>query len=93
MRLHKLLQDEHITISGSEKVTPDAHTSDKEIHSLFDLKTILEEVKRRLPEEKIRLFLMLTLKLRTITKNCWKKFMSRAKKQNAACRKQTCALL
>ena len=52
MRLHKLLQDEHITISGSEKVTPDAHTSDKEIHSLFDLKTILEEVKRRLPEEK-----------------------------------------
>ena len=40
------------TISGSEKVTPDAHTSDKEIHSLFDLKTILEEVKRRLPEEK-----------------------------------------
>ena len=50
--LHKLLQDEHITISGSEKVTPDAHTSDKEIHSLFDLKTILEEVKRRLPEEK-----------------------------------------
>ena len=44
MRLHKLLQDEHITISGSEKVTPDAHTSDKEIHSLFDLKTILEEV-------------------------------------------------
>ena len=27
-------------------------SSDKEIHSLFDLKTILEEVKRRLPEEK-----------------------------------------
>ncbi len=52
MRLHKLLVDEHINISGSDKVTPDAHTSDKEIHSLFDLKTILEEVKRRLPEEK-----------------------------------------
>lgn len=51
-RLHKLLLDEHININGSDKVTPDAHTSDKEIHSLFDLKTILEEVKRRLPEEK-----------------------------------------
>ncbi len=51
LRLQKLLQDEHIVIEGSEKIMPDVHTSDKEVHALFDLKTILEEIKRRLPEE------------------------------------------
>ena len=99
MRLHKLLQDEHITISGSEKVTPDAHTSDKEIHSLFDLKTILEEVKRRLPEEKDTAVFDAYLEIEDDYKKLLEEVYEQGEEANAACcsltlfRKATLALL
>ena len=51
LRLQRLLHEEGIVIAGSEGIMPDIHTSDKEVHFLFDIKTLLVEIKNRLPKE------------------------------------------
>lgn len=38
-------------IPDCDKMVVDRQTSDKEVHALFEIKTLLDEIKRRLPEE------------------------------------------
>lgn len=51
IQLQRMMQERHIVIPDSDKVVLDRQTSDKEVHSLFEIKTLLNEIKRRLPDE------------------------------------------
>lgn len=46
-----MMQEHNVMIPDCDKMVVDRQTSDKEVHALFEIKTLLDEIKRRLPEE------------------------------------------
>lgn len=51
LHLQRMMQERKVMIPDCDKMTVDRQTSDKEVHALFQIKTLLNELKRRLPEE------------------------------------------
>lgn len=49
--LQRMMQERRVMIPDCDKMVVDRQTSDKEVHALFEIKTLLDEIKRRLPEE------------------------------------------
>ena len=51
LHLQRMMQEHNVMIPDCDKMVVDRQTSDKEVHALFEIKTLLDEIKRRLPEE------------------------------------------
>lgn len=51
LHLQRMMQERSIMIPDCEKMVLERQTSDKEVHSMFEIKTLLDEIKKRLPEE------------------------------------------
>lgn len=51
IHLQRMMQERKVSVPESEKIVVERQTSDKEVHALFEIKTLLDEIKRRLPEE------------------------------------------
>ena len=49
--LQRMMQERRVMIPDCDKMVVDRQTSDKEVHALFEIKTLLDEIKRRLTEE------------------------------------------
>ena len=51
LHLQRMMQEHNVMIPDCDKMVVDRQTSDKEVHALFEIKTLLDEIKRRLPNE------------------------------------------
>ena len=88
LHLQRMMQEHNVMIPDCDKMVVDRQTSDKEVHALFEIKTLLDEIKRRLPEENDAAVFDSYMTLEEdYGKTFWKKFLKKEKPQNDVYRK------